>query len=279
MTTVAYKQRLEDWKRLQASEDGPDWDVFEWVTQCLELNKRYRAMLTGEPEVPSISVEEDWEGIKLFRELAFYGRYGAFLTPRKPAEGSKWLARSIPWAEGLMSCAPAMAINNIPEAILVCAKGRRILESGAGLLDPYAVSLLGGASLGRVRNLMFGKDALFSSVDGQIPVEQAEAWLKPRSGFWPSIWQDTEEPQEGQITVPKASDETVFHPGLRRRNGFTIGEKGSEVTVATYEAALEALAKMAEPRWRRPNAEGNWGIVKGTSWVTMKRKDLYELRP
>jgi hypothetical protein len=191
------------------------------------------------------------------------------------------ISQSLLRAERLKDLAPPSVGNEIPSAILTCAKGRRILENGKGLISPYAVALLGGASPGRVRNLMFGANAVFTSVDGEIPVEQAAAWLKPRAEFWPSIWQEDEheEEDEGLVTVPQASDGTVFHPALRRRNGYTIGEKGSERTLDSYEDALATLIQMKEPRWRRPNKEGNWGIVKGVSWVTWARRELNQLRP
>jgi len=31
---------------------------------------------------------------------------------------------------------------------------------------------------------------------------------------------------------------------------------------------------MNEPRWRRPNSAGNWGIVKGTELIRVERADL-----
>lgn len=80
------------------------------------------------------------------------------------------------------------------------------------------------------------------------------------------------------ISIPQASDGTVFHPALRRRNGFMIGEKGYEVILETFEEALEALSAMSEPRWRRPNPQGNWGIVKGTGWVSFSRKEIDQMR-
>ncbi len=78
--------------------------------------------------------------------------------------------------------------------------------------------------------------------------------------------------------MPQASDGTVFHPGLRRRNGYMIGAKGAEQVIESYDEALISLSEMHEPRWRRPNPEGNWGIVKGISWVTLPRRELYQRR-
>lgn len=277
INSTGYQLRLKDWQALQNSEHGPDWDAVPWATQCYELIEDFKALLTGSPAAPATYVKDDWEGIRIFRELAFYGRYGAFLAPRTPAEGKKWLSQAVPRAQGLIELAPGRALNYIPEAIHACSKGRVQLECGAGFIDQHAVALLAGVSTGRVRNLTFGANAIFTLTDGQIPVEQAAAWLKTRPGFWASIWQEDSR-EDGVVTVPEASDGTVFHPGLRRRNGYTIGEKGSEVTVETYDEALAELTRMKEPRWRRPNKEGNWGIVKAVSWVEWKRNELNQLR-
>lgn len=66
--------------------------------------------------------------------------------------------------------------------------------------------------------------------------------------------------------VPIAADGTCFHPGLARRGAFTIGPKGAERRITSFDDALRALRNMAAPRWRRPNGAGNWGIVSGIDW-------------
>jgi hypothetical protein len=55
---------------------------------------------------------------------------------------------------------------------------------------------------------------------------------------------------------------TFFLPSCRMAGGYRIGAKGEEVTVADYWAALAQLTAMKPPRFRRPNGEGNFGIVK-----------------
>ena len=67
--------------------------------------------------------------------------------------------------------------------------------------------------------------------------------------------------------VPKAKDGSLFLPETRRGGGYQIGAKGSEVYVQSYYEALDLLRKMDAPRWRRPNAKGDWGIVTGVEWV------------
>lgn len=67
--------------------------------------------------------------------------------------------------------------------------------------------------------------------------------------------------------VPVAKDGTWFGPHLLKAGQFTIGEKGDEQRLDSYEEALQSLVAMDVPRWRRPNPQGNWGIVSGTDWI------------
>lgn len=67
--------------------------------------------------------------------------------------------------------------------------------------------------------------------------------------------------------VPVANDGTWFGPHLLRAGQFTIGEKGDERRLDSFDEALRLLSAMEIPRWRRPNFQGNWGIVSGTRWV------------
>lgn len=70
----------------------------------------------------------------------------------------------------------------------------------------------------------------------------------------------------GDPLVPVANDRTWFGPHLLKAGQFTIGAKGEEIRVDSFPDALEALRKMKVPRWRRPNPQGNWGIVSGMAW-------------
>lgn len=72
-------------------------------------------------------------------------------------------------------------------------------------------------------------------------------------------------------TLPVARDGTFFHPGLSRSGYFTIGEKGDEQRVNNFQDALKALRAMTVPRWRRPNDQGNWGIVSGIRWEAAEK--------
>lgn len=70
----------------------------------------------------------------------------------------------------------------------------------------------------------------------------------------------------GDPLVPVARDQTWFGPHLLKAGQFTIGAKGEEIRVDSFLDALEELQKMNVPRWRRPNEQGNWGIVSGMVW-------------
>jgi hypothetical protein len=52
-----------------------------------------------------------------------------------------------------------------------------------------------------------------------------------------------------------------------RSGGYWVGPKGNEIKYSSYDDALDALRCMDVPRWRRPNKQGNWGIVAGVRWV------------
>lgn len=71
--------------------------------------------------------------------------------------------------------------------------------------------------------------------------------------------------------APVARDGTWFGPHLRRNGAYTIGAKGSEQRVVDYESALNRLRQMTSARWRRPNANGNWGIVTAVDWQPIDR--------
>lgn len=69
------------------------------------------------------------------------------------------------------------------------------------------------------------------------------------------------------VLVPVANDGSWFGPHLQKSSGFSIGKKGQERVVLSFEEALENLTKMPTPYWRRPNKAGNWGIVSGVRWA------------
>lgn len=68
--------------------------------------------------------------------------------------------------------------------------------------------------------------------------------------------------------VPVAKDGSAFDKEFCKRGGqYTVGGKGEERQFRDYEVALGYLRQMPVAKWRRPNAEGNWGIVSAVEWV------------
>lgn len=61
--------------------------------------------------------------------------------------------------------------------------------------------------------------------------------------------------------VEKDGNKTFFLPKCGAKSGFKVGPKGSEELFTDYWKALARLTTMKPPRFRRPNAEGNFGIV------------------
>lgn len=62
--------------------------------------------------------------------------------------------------------------------------------------------------------------------------------------------------------VERDGSKSFFLPACRMGAGYRIGPKGDETVVVDYWAALSLLTEMRPPRFRRPNAEKNFGIVK-----------------
>ena len=101
-------------------------------------------------------------------------------------------------------------------------------------------------------------DALGIEVEALFPTTVTGAAIKPTA----------------PITVPFAADGSCFNPSLKRkRTGkFTVGEKKSEVTFDTFEAAVGYLKAMKTAYWRRPSKAGNWGRVVEVRWGALPKK-------
>jgi hypothetical protein len=63
----------------------------------------------------------------------------------------------------------------------------------------------------------------------------------------------------------------TFLPKCRAKSGYKVGPKGDEKLFTDYWKALECVAAMKPPRFRRPNAANNFGIV------TCKSGDIEEV--
>lgn len=274
-------ERRTDWNKLLASEDRWEWDSTPWLDACLKAQAEFLALATGMQVAEPIAVN-DLSAAALFRNLAYYGLYGDVVDRAAIEDLERHLDGQLALAKTLQEKAPSRCDDRVVSKIINVAEGRRSIERKTGQLEPLALAILGGVSEGRVRNLMSGTSAEIRSVDGKIPVADAERWLQGRAAFWPSIWSEDplleKENEMTEVRVPQASDGTVFHPGLRRRSGYMVGEKGQELTIENYDAALRALSEMEVPRWRRPNSQGNWGIVKASGWTVLSRRDLNNIK-
>ena len=80
--------------------------------------------------------------------------------------------------------------------------------------------------------------------------------------------------QENINGVPVSRDGSWFSPDTVSGGRYTIGPKGAERKIANYFEALAELMKMPTPRWRRPNGQGNRGIVAAVRFDRVRRLDL-----
>ncbi|MBZ9755259.1 hypothetical protein LB524_08170 [Mesorhizobium sp. ESP6-5] len=274
-----YLLRYQHWQSRRISESNEDWDVRPWLKSTCAAFEEFVLKARGR-EIEQFQDFGAWKAVLLFENLAFFGLYGAVLEEPEPEDARRIIELGLQDGEKMVALGDRPS-RSVPGFILDLAASRRALDEGHGSIDPTSLATFAGLSVGRVHNLMSGKDAQFASENGRIPVEQAAAWLAGRSAFWPSIWQEPKDAADTseRFRVPVASDGTIFHPGLRRRSGFMVGEKGSERLFDTFDQALAALHEIREPRWRRPNAQGNWGIVKATGWTFITKKELNTFRP
>ena len=197
-----------------------------------------------------------------------------------------------------------LGINAI-EATCLAATGRLKLDQGKAI-TVHELAALTNVTTKRLQNAIYAKseDAPIVGKGGQISAASAQRWLKARD-YLPSIWKEFIEGRyweqlgsdssvdmagdedlrlEEYLFVPEAKDGTIFGPISCQRAGqrddsphFTIGRKGKEQNFQSYYDALEVLATMPIPRWRRPNENGNFGIVTAERWRRVSRNELNSL--
>lgn len=269
-TMNAYEIRKTDWLTKVKPQE---FDVHRWLSQqAVDLNLLLE-LLTGHPAALPSHIEE-WPFAKVCESMLFFALYGAVDENPEPAVARLQIDHGLNTLEALLKVSP-MAAADVPGRVLSLARGRMAIDTKVGTVDVTALATFGGVTPGRIQNLMSGEASQFRSEAGGIPVEQALGWLDGRPAWWPSIWNLRAAQEVGpKLKVPVASDGTIFAPVLKRRSGYMIGPKGAEDIVEDYDTALEKLNAMPEPRWRRPNDNGNWGIVKGTSWSFLTRSEL-----
>lgn len=158
----------------------------------------------------------------------------------------------------------------------------------------------------RLQNAVYAKseDSPIAGKDGLFLQANAQRWLDARD-FLPSIWKEyitgkcwelepttnaqtaderLDDATDEFLFVPEARDGTVFAPESCLRPGtatqtpyYTIGPKGAETDYLDYDEALAALCEQKTPRWRRPNENGNFGIVTADRWRRLTRTELATL--
>jgi hypothetical protein len=177
------------------------------------------------------------------------------------------------------------------DSIRSLASGRWALDHG-GSLTPVQIARLANIDLKTVRNAVSAKE--MASEDGAVPAASALEYLSKRRNFRTTHWREAgltkiddpvalllmgEEKEVDYVFVPKDGENRAFLPDLCRMNrelgvpAYAIGTKEKPRYVADYYEALDALAKMPKPAWRRPNEHGNWGRVihAGGPWDRMRR--------
>ncbi len=222
-------------------------------------------------------------------DLAAYAYYGITLHGgTDPAELARHIEELVKEATDFLAATPVeqWGIDREQRSqlsrLILLARNRWALDNGQSV-EPAALADFGGVSEGRIRNLMSDPKSALPSQGGRVPAQQALTWLAGRKEFRTSLWREQHLPQystphrpplQQAVFLPVARDDRPFHPGLRRGAGYTIGAKGSETQIAEFDVALAELQRMPAPFWRRPNKEGNWGIVKGVRWVRVDAADL-----
>ena len=308
--TMTADDRREAWVENQLiGYSSHEWDYGDELLAILETRFRVIEMILGREEcaphlfamlngpdvegetweegfdgyLPSITLH--WHGAKLIDSAGIYGLYGVTPSdvPFERREG--WVSALVQEVEKF-SHAVEPNLQGAIARILNLVLSRHAIDTADGQVDLSSLSLFGGVTEGRIRNILSSNDSGLEKVGQRVTAASAAAWLKGRKEFFASIWQQPDEvvPKAAStnfaddvIFVPVAADGSLFHPGLARGGKFMIGAKGEEVSHPTFEEALGALQKMATPRWRRPNDAGNWGIVSGRDWKRVERRQLFSM--
>lgn len=236
----------------------------------------------------------DWPMGQLLHDLSAYAHFGIWLGAEghhKEAEIVEQLERMIGDVSSFLNKCPLetwLGEGRSPqlEDTVLLAQNRWEMDHDRSV-DPEALAIFGGVKISRMRNMLSGKKPELTRVDGRIPATQARQWLDGRDSYYPSIWKTGRPSSDishhahefsAPIFVPEARDGSLFHPGLERRGGFTVGVKGEEKQVADFDTALLELQKMPTPSWRRPGERGSsWGIVRGVTWTRASNEELNQL--
>ncbi|WP_218311471.1 hypothetical protein [Alteromonas antoniana] len=154
-------------------------------------------------------------------------------------------------------------------------------ENIAGLdLTINELAALANMAPRSVRNdlLSAPKGKVYKSESGNQLVDVAfcQEWLKSRKDYKPTKNLSGMSGLHNEyVNVPVATDGTMFSSMCEyKRGGYTIGEKGDEIKVHSFEEALHYLTSMPHAKWRRPNSVGNYGLVSAVEWRRVKRSEV-----
>lgn len=255
--------------------------------------KQWRTVLHSSSLSPT---SDQWSSAVLLDHAGLYGLFGVTPDDVDYAKRRSWVdllpKRLDEWQRNVHLDQDAKNI----EAVIKLALSRHTMDSGMSLesitsmeepveghVDIGSLSIFGGVTEGRIRNILSSGESCLEKVERGVTASSAAEWLKGRKEYYPSIWKEPDNVTpttpslnfiDEVIFIPVASDGSHFHPRLTRSGKFTIGAKGEETQYDSYEKALAELQKMATPRWRRPNSAGNWGIVSGRDWKRVERSKL-----
>lgn len=233
----------------------------------------------------------EWPLGQMLHNLSAFAQYGIDLEVREHETEDQVdlrLRKLVEEADSFLNLCPLdvwLGKERAPqlETTVLLARNRWALDHDHPI-EPEALAIFGGVKMSRMRNMLSGKNPELSRVDGRVPAHEARQWLEGRESFYPSIWREARPNYDPAIKtstfyepifVPQARDGSVFHPGLARRNGYTIGEKGNEFNVLNFNDALTELQEMPVPAWRQPaQGRGGWSIVRGVSWARTDQAEL-----
>lgn len=247
--------------------------------------------------------DELWAGyhpaVLMLSRLKWYGIKGIYhYTDAEAPAKSEALRQEIELGRTLISLmAPAWLstnddLENLEQShvfwqVINAAQARYALDTGMPLTFEQVV-ILSGMSRRAVQNdaAKGGPANLKVNVE-EVQNEDALTWLRERRNFIPTTYLNDQEARQVSmaeqldeeddadfIFVPVTDDGIAFLPMLRREGGYQIGKYGDEKYYQDYYEALAALQKMAVPKFRRPNAQGNWGIKVSTDWKRVPKSEI-----
>ena len=205
--------------------------------------------------------------------------------------------------EALYMGSPFNAFGNNPRNIIgtiqVAAYARHEINIASGVDMGYwydldsdftyfngEISLTGLAAIANItlqsiRNEISLGKTQFKSLSGEngqyVSVEEAKEWLKKKSGFKPTMGdKDLREIEvrDNTVYVPIAKDGSFLSKDCKMTRGYQVGEKGSQQYFESLIEARDFLLTMQKARWRRPNANGGFGVVSAKEWRFINKDDV-----